>query len=178
MLNKWIADVTSRKQFVFDVGANTGYETYGFAWLLKRSSFKKPCIVGFEPQLSDIEELCIPMSWREYKDMDIQLVEKFVGAEDKDDTVTIDSALEKAKDSCTGPGLFKIDIEGAEIDALSGASKALEDPRHDWLIEIHGRDLITETAKFFVQEKRPFLIREDAPVPFLGKENRGLETFG
>lgn len=177
VLNEWIADVLPSKQFVFDVGANTGYETYGFAWLLKRSTFKKPCIVAFEPQLSEVEELRIPLQWPEYKDCDIQLVEKFVGAEDCGDTVTIDAALEKTKESCTGPGLFKIDIEGAEIDALRGATEALRNPQYDWLIEIHGRELITEVAQFFVKAKRPFLVREDAPVPILGKENRKMETF-
>lgn len=50
------------------------------------------------------------------------------------DIVTIDALSERFGT----PGLVLLDIEGHEIEALSGATKTLTDPHCHWLVELHG----------------------------------------
>ena len=38
------------------------------------------------------------------------------------------------------PDFIKMDIEGADADALAGAERVLKEARPTWLIELHGPD--------------------------------------
>jgi hypothetical protein len=174
VLNSWILKSIKDKQFVFDVGANTGYDTYGFAFLLKKQATKNPLILAFEPE--EFVELEQPQHWEEYKGIDIKIISKYVGAEESDTTTTLDNMWEKYKNQANGAGLIKIDIEGDEVNALKGATNLLKDLRHDWLIEIHGDELIPRVASFFVDMNRPFLIKELTDLPIIGKETRSIKT--
>ena len=49
-LNEWITKAIENKEFVLDVGANTGYHTYGFAYLLQKNSAQNPTVIAFEPE--------------------------------------------------------------------------------------------------------------------------------
>lgn len=174
VLNEWITKATVNKQFVLDIGANTGYDTYGFAYLLSKNNSDNPCVLAFEPDT--FEELDVPKQWDVYSSVHIEILKKYVGSITNESTITIDDVLREYSTRLKGAGLIKIDIEGGEIDALKGASKLLDDDRHDWLIEIHGKDLIPGVAKYFVDRERPFLIKELTPVPFLGAELRPQYT--
>jgi len=177
MLNDWLAVTVPMKQFVFDVGANTGYDTYGCAHLLKKSGGDKTCVFAFEPNVANLPELTVPLSWPEYADSDIRVVRKFVSDVDDEDCIRLDTIFKQNQADLYGPGLVKIDIEGAEVKSLRGATELLDIPTMDWLIEIHGASLICEVADFFVARKRPFLLKELTPAPIVGIERRPISTF-
>lgn len=170
VLNNWVASAIKGKQFVLDVGANTGYDTYGFAHLLLRDGAPDPVVLAFEPE--DFVELSTPRGWSMYAGCRIEVVRSYVGAERDARSVTLDDILHAQSRYLQGAGLVKMDIEGGEIDALRGAKELLDDPRHDWLIEIHGKELIPLVAQFFVERSRPFLIKDLTPIPFFGLEQR------
>ena len=173
-LNEWIKKTIENKEFVLDVGANTGYHTYGFAYLLKKNNSQNPIVIAFEPETCP--ELDIPKGWDMYSECRIEILKKYVGENTNDNTITLDDVYSKYLTDSSSSGLIKIDIEGAETEALKGAIGLLQDPRHDWLIEIHGDELIPEVASHFVKHDRPFVIKELSPLPIIGAEKRTLHT--
>ncbi|MBT3467996.1 MAG: FkbM family methyltransferase [Opitutae bacterium] len=176
-LNDWLKVVPPTKDFAFDIGANTGYDTYGLAHLLSHSNTRGVDIVAFEPEADRYPELTTPQNWAEYSRSKIEIISKFAGAEDDKSTVTIDTIYNERPDLEGKKGLMKIDVEGAECEVLKGAKNLLQNPDHDWMIEIHGKSLIPKVAKVFCELDRPFLIRNLPPVPFLGKEKRSLYCY-
>lgn len=169
-LNAWITKTVKGKQFVMDVGANNGYDTYGFAHALLKNQAKNPFVLSIEPETNP--ELTTPRDWDHYKNCQIIFSFKYAGNKVDDKTTTIDHELSTHKEKMYGPGLIKIDIEGWEKEALEGAQNALKNKDIDWLIEIHGKELIPIVAEHFVKNNRPFLIKELDPLPFIGKEQR------
>jgi hypothetical protein len=176
-LNDWIATVAPTKDFAFDAGSNTGYDLYGLAYLISRKNSRSIEIIGFEPEAKSYPELLIPSSWADYSNCKIEIIEKFAGANESESTVTLDGCFSQRTSLKEKKGLIKIDVEGAEAEVLKGAGRLLENPNHDWLIEIHGKDLIPEVCHFFVELSRPFLVRSLEPVPFLGAEERAIDTY-
>ena len=177
VLNDWIARAAPRADFIFDVGSNTGYDLYGFAYLASARNTKPVRVVGFEPEASSFPELTIPLTWPEYSRCEIEIVEKFAGARADERTTTLDAAFNERPGLSGKTGLIKIDVEGAEGEVLQGAGGLLDAAGHHWLVEIHGRDRIAEVARFFVERSRPFLIFAMAPLPLIGAESREIETF-
>lgn len=109
----------------FDVGANAGYN----ALMLGRLTGAP--VVTFECDRACLPGLAANVAANPY---DVTVVEAMVGAEDGDGMTTLDSA---AKTYGT-PGFVKMDIEGAEGDALRGATHLLRDGKPSWIIEVHG----------------------------------------
>lgn len=177
VLNDWITKVAPRAGFIFDVGSNTGYDLYGFAHLASAGNSRPVEVIGFEPEVAEFPELTQPIAWPEYSRCGIEIIAKFAGDRVDDRTTTLDAAFAERPALSGKAGLIKIDVEGAEGEVLRGARTLLEDPRHQWLVEIHGRERIPEVAAPFVERSRPFLIREMTPLPFLGAEAREIETF-
>ena len=176
-LNSWLAEVPPKKDFAFDVGSNTGYDLYGLAHLLSNGNQREATVVGFEPEAADFPELTTPLKWPDYSMCRIEIIEKFAGAENTSSTITLDSAYSERPFLSGKSGLMKIDVEGAEIEVLKGAQNLLNDTKHDWLIEIHGSHLISRVCEFFVERSRPFLVKDLAPLPILGKERRSIDTY-
>ena len=174
VLNRWITEKIKEKEFVMDVGANTGYDTYGFAHLLLSNGSNNPVVLAFEPE--KYTELTTPKGWEEYNGCRIEIIEKYIGKQTDYNRIALDDAYVEYIGEIGSSGLVKIDIEGAECDALAGANRMLKNPGIDWLIEIHGKELIPEVAGYFVKENRPFLIKDLAPLPIIGAEKRFLYT--
>ena len=63
------------------------------------------------------------------------------------------------------------------ISRFNNSFDLLSDDKHDWLIEIHGKELIPVISRFFVDRNRPFLIRNLNSLPIIGAEKREIETF-
>ena len=177
VLNEWISERMKGKSWVLDIGANDGYDTYGFAHVMKRAGVPEPRVIAYEPQLDTLPELRSPSEWDSYSGCDFVFEDKFISAHIDDQHTTLDQVAKDYGNKLQGNGLVKIDIEGAECDALSGASSLLKDDNVDWLIEIHGRERIPTVASYFSARDRPFVIKELKPLPFLGKEQRTIETF-
>ncbi|MEM9283399.1 MAG: FkbM family methyltransferase [Verrucomicrobiota bacterium] len=177
VLNDWIIKYSQGKGFVFDVGANTGYDTYGFAYLLSKGNKEKSTIVAFEPEAAQFPELVTPSTWDCYSESEIEIIEKFAGAEDNDSTTTLDRALEERPHLNQQQGLIKVDVEGAETEVMKGATHLLSRENVSWLIEIHGKDLIPEISAYFSSAGRPFLIKDLTPLPFVGAELREIDTY-
>ena len=177
VLNDWIKEKSNDKRFVLDIGANTGYHTYGFAHLLLKNKINNPTVFAFDPEAHSIPELNIPKDWPEYRKCDIRIIPKFVGNTDTENQVSLDQFSLSYPAILEGNGLVKIDVEGAESAVLAGAKTLLQDPRNDWLIEIHGKERITEIAEYFVELKRPFLIKDLVPLRWLRKERRTVSTY-
>ena len=173
-LNDWISSISMEKDFIFDVGANTGYDTYGLAHLLSRANTQKAHVVAFEPEAKNFPELTTPKLWDCYSNSNIEIIEKFAGAGDHDTTISIDQAYEDRPHLENLPGLMKIDVEGAEIAVMQGAQKLLSKENISWLIEIHGKDLIPKISQHFADANRPFLIKDLTPLPIIGKEQREI----
>jgi len=177
VLNDWIRTTTPRKDFAFDVGANTGYDLYGFAHLISHGNTRVANLLAFEPEAASFPELTAPMTWRCYSKCHVEIIEKFAGATDSGTSVTLDRSFSERPAFAGLRGLIKIDVEGAEVDVLNGATALLDNPSHDWLIEIHGKELIPEVCRFFVDRGRPILVRSMTPLPIIGAEQRAIETY-
>lgn len=177
VLNDWLEEVAPQKDFAFDVGANDGYDTYGLAWLMSKGNQRPVDIISFEPGAGNMPSLLQPREWQEYSNCTITVVQKFVGAEDSDDYVTLDNFHKSHPELHGKSGLIKIDIEGFETEALNGAQDILQNDKHDWLIEIHGKDRVAEVAAHFTRVKRAFLIKDLSALPFIGNEHREIDTY-
>lgn len=177
VLNEWITKAAPRVDFIFDVGSNTGYDLYGFAYLASAGNTRPVRVVGFEPDAANLPELTIPLTWPDYSRCEIEIVEQFAGGRVEDRTTTLDAAFRERPSLAGMTGLIKIDVEGAEGEVLRGAAALLEAPQHHWLVEIHGRERIAEVARFFVERNRPFLVRAMEPLPLIGAESREIETY-
>lgn len=176
VLNPWLKAVVPGKDFAFDVGANDGYDTYGIAHLMSRANTRRVRVFAFEPGAQRFPGLLEPKDWDCYRSAQVEIIPRFVGEQDTDSCVRLDTFFDGQPELTGAPGLVKIDVEGHEIDVLRGARSILKLKNIDWLIEIHGRERIAPVAAVFAEIGRPFLIQELKPLPFIGKEKRSLDT--
>ena len=127
-LNPYFKELVRPGYRCFDVGGKGGYNALMMARLSDRSE-----IVSFECEDEAIAELHEVFSKNPY---DIKVQKGFVSNEDTSDSITLDKAC---KDFFT-PDFIKMDIEGAEICALEGASNLLKSRKPHLIIEVHGKD--------------------------------------
>jgi hypothetical protein len=71
--------------------------------------------------------------------------------------------------------LIKVDVEGAELEVLEGASSLLEFPNH-WVVEVHGNHLLKPVLSYFDEFNRNTEILYQKSHWLLGKEKRTIET--
>ncbi|MDJ0674829.1 MAG: FkbM family methyltransferase [Calothrix sp. MO_167.B42] len=71
--------------------------------------------------------------------------------------------------------LIKIDVEGAEIEVLQGATSLLKKPHH-WVVEVHGDHLLEPVLDFFAKAKRSVDVHPPKPHWLLGSESRTIKT--
>ncbi|SVE59251.1 uncharacterized protein METZ01_LOCUS512105, partial [marine metagenome] len=93
-LNDWLKAIPPTKDFAFDVGANTGYNTYGLAHLMSHTNTRSVNIVAFEPEADRYPELTTPKNWDEYSRTKIEILSMFVGAVNDEKTVTLDASFD------------------------------------------------------------------------------------
>lgn len=168
-LNPWVAKYTDESDVLIDLGASDGYFTYGFAHR-KNKNQQKHAVIAVEP--APTASLTTPKDWSTYKESEICIVEKCVGAQSDDGSVTLDALVGDELRKI----LVKMDIEGAEIETLQGAPRAVANNNIQWIIEIHGKERIPQVAKHFVDANRPFLILDLPPLPVIGAELRSIYT--
>lgn len=100
----------SNEDIIIDAGACEGNFTIRFI-----DKIKKAYLIESDP----VWVKCLEKTFRPYKEKVI-ICNKFLSRYDSDSTITIDSLVDNEKID-----FLKMDIEGAEIDALLGAKKVL-----------------------------------------------------
>lgn len=174
VLNPWLNQVLPQIQVVWDVGANDGYFTYGCAHVSKQYH-QEVDVVAFEPSLNIQPNLLLPAQWKQYSDVTFEFIPLFVGAISNESTITLNEAYEKRYNLHHKPSLIKVDVEGAEIEVLNGATKLLERPNH-WVVEVHGDHLLEPVLNIFAQVGREVDIHYLKPHWLFGAEQRTIKT--
>jgi hypothetical protein len=161
----WIGRLCKDINTAIDVGAAFGEQTLYF---VKKSSAKK--IYTFDPRPDAFEELKqnIALNGPE-PDKELNLSTKMIGSHNTGETCTFDSVYE----GIIFPCMIKIDIEGAEIDALKGAGRLLAAQQARWLIEVHSMEC--ENVCRGILERAGYQVRiiENAWWRLLVPEGRG-----
>ncbi len=167
-LNEWIAVASKRADLILDVGANDGYFTFGCAAAMKRQG-KTVRIVSFEPLSHHFGQLEIARSRAGFTAAEIEIVPKLVGRAAGPNMVTLDMYADQYG-GAHAP-LIKIDVEGAEIEVLEGASRWLS-PRTMLLIEVHQAAYLEEIPRRLAGSGVALDRVDQRALPVLGREQR------
>ena len=169
-LNGWLESVLPRVDTVLDVGGNNGYFTFGCAAAFRRLK-KSAQILTFEPQAVHCELMRSTWALRPDEDVHISIQQCFVGKEAGEGVETLDAVAARAGDLPTRPALIKIDVEGAELDVIDGAS-AWMNPRNFFLIEVHQHEYLAGLRERFAAAGLRLEQHDQRPLPVLGREHR------
>jgi FkbM family methyltransferase len=174
-LNDWLSRVLQRVDIVLDVGANDGYFTFGCAAAFRRSQ-RTANVVAFEPQADHCRHLEASLRLQADNSVNIAIERTLVGGTIGSGVTTLDAVTRRdlggqAPDDPSRTALIKIDVEGAELDVIKGASGWLR-PNHYFLIEVHRKSYLTTLKRRFADVGIALEQRNQQPLPFLGRERR------
>ena len=176
-LNDWLTCVLQRVDTVLDVGANDGYFTFGCAAAFRRLQ-RSGKVLAFEPQADHCRQLEASLRSQPDNCVNIAIEQTLVGKTIASGITTLDDAAERnfPEQAPDRPrrALVKIDVEGAEVDVIEGASGWLR-PKHYFLIEVHQESYLTRLKRRFADAGIALEQRHQQPLPFLGRERR-VET--
>jgi hypothetical protein len=170
-LNPWLDAVLPRVDTVLDVGANDGYFTFGCAAAFERGR-QSATIVAFEPEAQHIQELNATLKEHSYRSVRVSLRQSLVGSCSEVGSV----ALNEIEQPGSGSALIKIDVEGAEMEVVAGASSWMK-PTNYFLIEVHRREYIAQLQEHFASYGIVLKQVNQKPLPFLGKERRDAANW-
>ena len=165
-LNPWLKTVLPQVNTVLDIGANDGYFTFGCAAAFERRK-QTATILAFEPQAQHIQQLTATLKEHPYSSVNVSIRQSMVGNCSGPDVTTLN---EISQTGC-GSALVKIDVEGAELEVVQGASFWLK-PTNFFLIEVHREEYITQLQEHFASVGIILKKVRQKPLPFLGKETR------
>jgi hypothetical protein len=127
--HSWMRRLCKDINTAVDVGAAFGEQTLYF---VKRSSATR--IYAFDPRPDALEELKENIDINGVESgKELTLSTKMIGLHNAEKMCTLDSLC----DEVVFPCIVKVDIEGAEVDALRGAGRLLAAGHTRWLIEVH-----------------------------------------
>lgn len=167
-LNSWLEQALKKADIVLDVGANDGYFTFGSAAAFRRLG-KPVRIIAYEPLASHVRGLEAARNAGGFSEGEISIVPKLVGRSSGHDRVTLDAFAEQLS-FCRAP-LLKIDVEGAEVDVLDGASRWLS-PQTLLLIEVHKAEYLDEIPRRLCASVGSLDRVDQKARPLLGREAR------
>ncbi len=175
-LNGWLKTVLPRVNTVVDVGANEGYFTFGCAAAFRRLN-KSGEIIAFEPEAQVFERLRRGMRNQQSDRVRISLHRNFVGSEVAPGKTTLDELARERLSTDMENALIKIDVEGAELDVIAGASSWLN-PANYFLIEVHWDESFLRSLNKTFRDRglRLRQINQQA-LPILGYEARGRDQW-
>lgn len=118
-------------RLIFDVGGYIGYDALLFA------ANSPGRVVTFEPSADNARLLEANVEQNPSLSERIALSPLAIRGEGGDGATTLDATSERFG----APDLVKIDIDGGELDALSGGLKTLRDRRPHLIVETHSKEL-------------------------------------
>ena len=137
------ADITAfaeRAVCALDIGANDGWYSLYFA---SRPGIKS--VYAFEPVDDLIQKLRANLQLNDDRfARKTTIVPKMVGNQDNDQWCSIDQFFP----NLPRPVIFKIDVEGGEMDVLRGASRTLTEGNCLILVETHSLELEQQCQQF------------------------------
>lgn len=170
-LNPWLENVLPQVSLVLDVGANDGYFTFGCAAAFRRLN-KSAQIIGFEPIDGHFIDLQATLDSLDKGNIDFHLYHTTVGAAAATNMMSLDDVFFKHEfQKLDYRALIKIDVEGAEIDVIAGASKWIN-PKNFFLIEVHDAAFLPQLQQQFSENGIVLQQVNQQPLPFLGRETR------
>lgn len=177
---------------VYDVGANIGYLTVGFARLVGETG----SVVAYEPLPENVRRLKAALAANGLEGR-VQVVSAAVGREvgrsqflvhnsagmgklagsagrELDYRARVDvsvTALDSwEEEALPAPDWIKVDVEGGESDVLAGAQKLLHEVRPGWILELHGPEAAASAfealraSNYRVHRAEPRLREVESPV--------------
>jgi hypothetical protein len=175
-LNGWLNNAIPRVSRVLDVGANDGYFTFGCAAAFRRRGFGGE-IIAFEPQAAHVHALQESIAIQPTPTTQISVQQCLVGDHIAPGMTTLDSVNWRIGDAnARDSTLIKIDVEGAELEVLNGASSWLS-PYNLFLIEVHEAAFLRRIAELFSAYDLQLERIDQRPLPFLGREERHQENW-
>jgi hypothetical protein len=177
-LNDWIRRAIPRTTHLFDVGANDGYFSFGCLAAYRKAGIAGK-VLGFEPNEASIATLRKTAAERFPEgSVPVEFVNKFVGRTANENTVILDDYVQGGPlgDWPATGGLLKIDVEGAELDVLLGATKLFH-AGNMFVIEIHSKELIESVGKLFAEHNLPVELVSQRKHPILGRESRHVDNW-
>ena len=176
-LNGWIKTVLPRVNTVLDVGANEGYFTFGCAAAFRRMN-KSGEIIAFEPESQAYESLQLSMKGQQSDNVRISIHKSLVGSEVAPGKTTLDELVRRSENiKSPENALIKIDVEGAELEVIAGASLWLN-PTNYFLIEVHWDEtFLTHLNKTFSSRDLKLKQINQLALPILGHEARGRNQW-
>jgi hypothetical protein len=75
------------------------------------------------------------------------------------------TTLDRAMERFGRPDFIKMDIEGAEVEALAGAERVLKEARPTMLIELHGPDCERGVRRILSEQGYGFFDLRNNPIP-------------
>jgi hypothetical protein len=112
----------------FDIGGKDGYDA------LMMANLSKGKVASFECEPPAAQQM--RQTFAKNPGLSLQVIEAYVGAKVGPGYMTIDQAAREL----FVPKFIKLDIEGAEDEALKGAAETLAKHRPNIIIEVHGED--------------------------------------
>jgi hypothetical protein len=168
-LHPWLQIALKRVRRVLDVGAHDGYYTLGCSAALRDLGSAE--IIAFEPQESHVHLLRKSIGMQTRRDPRIQVVQAMVGRAAQDGVITLDALrLPDREDT-----LIKIDVEGAEIDVILGATTWLR-PTNLFVIEVHKPTFIDYLKRLFAEHDLSLVQINQRPLRFVGRETRDQDN--
>lgn len=175
-LNGWLRETIPTVNALFDVGANHGYFCLGVLAAWKRQSIAGQAW-AFEPQTEEVRRIETALSWHGGLADRLTIQQGFVSDEDSHLSVTLDRYVADHNIPVESlRSMIKIDVEGAEMKVLEGASRLVR-PANRFLIEVHSASLLEETLEFFGRQNHPVRVIHQKPLPIIGREQRDIENY-
>jgi hypothetical protein len=128
-LNKYFRRLVRRGCKAFDVGGHNGYDA------LLIANLSKGPVISFECDPDNIELMRKNFALNPFK---IEAVQGFVSSRSG---AAGEITLDEMADRTFTPDFIKMDIEGAEADALRGAKRIMKAVHPAMILEVHGRDV-------------------------------------
>lgn len=129
----WMKKLSTDINTAIDIGVGYGEFTLYF---LKSTNAKK--IFAFDPAEETRPFLMSNLKLNDCdSDPKLTLISKFLGSSNNNHMITLDSMISEI----IQPSLIKMDVDGAEVDILKGATEILKQSGSRWIIETHSKQL-------------------------------------